>query len=281
MKIVKFGYAKADNFKISKHNIRKTGADIDLDSLADSIQNFVILKPVAIDEENEVVDGQRRVSSINKIKERCGKEVLVPYLQYEFKDDEEKLLFSLISNERRTSTGISDKGEAILLLREKDYTLEQLEKLTGTSARVLSSYVGHVKTDKEIAEKHPEVKDVATTISDRRKRVLKIISKFPPYSEDIRELTKLWNRANDMTLRELQTLEKDVKTRMPIDTEFRTTKTIDKGLRTRLLFYPLKKDYKLATERCEAEGMDIQKVALALIRAWANHEIDVDISDDL
>jgi ParB-like chromosome segregation protein Spo0J len=282
MEIVETGMGKASDFVVSKYNIRKKNIEDGLDALADSIQNFAILKPIMIDaDNNEVIDGQKRKLAVELIKKRCGKEILIPYFKIKFDVEEEKLLASLVSNERRTPTDPEDKGGAIRELLNMGFTYEDLEKMVGTPNKSLASYVGQVRIIDEVKEKYPESVKAVENTDYKKKKVISRIMKLSPYADDARKVYELWEQSSNMTLKELDSLEKDTRKKIPVDTVFRATRTIDRKTHEFIPTYVKREYYNKLAARCEAEGVDIAKVTLSLLYAWADYELNVNIKKDL
>lgn len=277
MKILESGFCSPEEVTISEYNIRKDDILSTIDGMIDSICNFGILMSIALDQESKVIDGQRRTTAVDLIRKRYGKVVPIPYVRYYFKDEAERILFSLVSNERRVQTSVEDKGKAVRQLQERGWTLEELSKASGSAISTLTSYARNEELKQELAKTDKKSAELIDDISDRKQKVLRRVLKMEPYASNVLKRQELLEKSKTMTLDQLEQLAKDVVNKVPIDIESRSSRTIDKTEYSQMVFYPKKKTYKLATQRCAAEGLDIKSVVIALFEAWAKYELDIEV----
>jgi len=125
-----------NKLKVSPYNIRK---DVNEEALKELITSVAgtgqILNPISVDENNEIVAGQRRWLAAKAL----NMNIDVIYKEYDSMID--KIVESFNENVQRRDVSTKDCGRAVAILHnEHNLTFEQIEKLTGVSHSTLHTW---------------------------------------------------------------------------------------------------------------------------------------------
>lgn len=128
--------------RVADENVRKHGADQDLDDLADSIRAVGLLQPVLLTkrsgrEQYELIVGQRRLLAHQKL----GKKTIRAIVSEPMSKDE-AIIRSLVENMHRVELNHADAAKATTaLFKRLNGDVEAVSKATGLSARRVRQYV--------------------------------------------------------------------------------------------------------------------------------------------
>jgi len=137
--IVPLDMSKID---VSDLNVRKHGADQDLDDLADSIRVVGLVQPVVVmrqpgKDRYQLIVGQRRFLAHKKLREKT-----IPAIVIDPLSEEDALIRSLVENVHRVDLNHADAARAATeLYKRLDKNVKAVSKATGLSPRRVRQYV--------------------------------------------------------------------------------------------------------------------------------------------
>jgi ParB/RepB/Spo0J family partition protein len=125
-----------NSLKLSPNNSRKQDIFRDLDELVLSIKKHGLLEPIVINQNNEIVCGQRRAKAC----ELVGL-TQITCRQKAFSSPEEELIYSATENLQRSSLDISDRISLVKRLLPKYKTLEAVAEALGLNRTTVSNWM--------------------------------------------------------------------------------------------------------------------------------------------
>ena len=129
--------------EISEQNVRKEGAEQELDELAESIKAVGLINPILVKrksgakDEFELIVGQRRYLAHKKL----GRKFILAFVDDRMSEDDE-LIKSLVENVHRVEINHADAARATTALYKRfDKKIEKVKKVSGLSRRRIEQYV--------------------------------------------------------------------------------------------------------------------------------------------
>ena len=125
---------------ISELNVRKQGAEKDIEELADSIKAVGLQQPIVVKKNNgrfDLIVGQRRLLAYRRLEEKT-----IPAIVLEHLDENTALIRSLVENVHRLELNHADAARATTeLFRQFGRDVKKVKRVTGLSLQRIRQYV--------------------------------------------------------------------------------------------------------------------------------------------
>jgi len=142
---------------VSDENVRKHGADSDLEELEESIRTNGLLQPVVVvrkgSDKFDLIIGQRRFLAIKKLEERgLWAQGDLAALVYDHMDIPERISKSLTENLERKNLSFSDTCNAVALLMKEYHKVAKVARELGVSQPTVYKYIKNEKLPSDIKQ---------------------------------------------------------------------------------------------------------------------------------
>lgn len=161
---------KLSKIEVSDLNVRKLGADQELNELADSIKAVGLIQPVVVmkrpkEDKFDLIVGQRRYLAHRKLNRN-----VIPALVIDRLNQNDALIRSLVENVHRTELNHVDAAKATTTLyRKYGKNVKKVSRITGLSPQRVRQYVeieeqASTKTKRKLRERKVKPADVQRVI---------------------------------------------------------------------------------------------------------------------